>query len=51
MWSFFILFWTALMHASQNGNVPIIKLLLEHEEIDVFASDIHMHFLMMVSII
>ena len=39
IWNFFKLFWTALMWASFNGHIEIVKILVEQEGIDINAKN------------
>ena len=42
IWNSFILFQTALMIASKNNNIEIVKLLLEQKGIDINAKNVYL---------
>ena len=50
-WELLKLFRTALMLASDNGHVEIVKMLVEQEGIDINAKGVYLFHLIFISII
>ena len=49
IWSFFKLYKTALIYASENGRTETVKILIKQKEIDINAKDIYLFLSILIS--